>query len=121
MSEQVTIEVSERVARTAASTAARSGRRMEDVLADFLERAVEVVPIEELSDDEVLRLSTSMMSLEDDEELSDLLADNREDTLDIEGHRRLDELMRVYERGLLRKSEALREAVMRGLRPPLSP
>jgi hypothetical protein len=52
-------------------------------------------------------------------ELSDLLARNREGVLDGESQLRLDELMRVYEHGLLRKSQALREAVRRGLREPL--
>ena len=35
--------------------------------------------------------------------------------------RRLDELMHVYEQGLLRKAQALRVAVQRGLREPLQP
>jgi hypothetical protein len=39
--------------------------------------------------------------------------------LDDDEKRRLDELMRVYERGLLRKAQALRAAVRRGLREPL--
>ena len=30
-------------------------------------------------------------------------------------------LMQVYQEGLLRKAQALREAVRRGLRPPLEP
>lgn len=39
--------------------------------------------------------------------------------LDAEGQRELDELMGLYERGLLRKSQALRVAVRRDLREPL--
>lgn len=33
---------------------------------------------------------------------------------------RLDELMHLYRRGLVRKAQALKVAVERGLRPPLS-
>ena len=66
-------------------------------------------------------LALAEITLEDaqQEQLSDLLARNREGVLDGESQLRLDELMRVYEHGLLRKSQALREAVRRGLREPL--
>jgi hypothetical protein len=37
------------------------------------------------------------------------------------GQERLDALMGGYERGLLRKAQALRVAVQRGLREPLQP
>jgi hypothetical protein len=53
-------------------------------------------------------------------ELSDLLADNREGALDGAKHKRLDELMLVYRRGTVRKAQALKMAVERGLRPPLN-
>jgi hypothetical protein len=51
--------------------------------------------------------------------LSELLVHNREGMLDAEGRRKLDELMHIYEHGLLRKAQALRVAVQRGLREPL--
>lgn len=50
-----------------------------------------------------------------------MLARNREDALNEEERRQLDELMRIYEHGLLRKSQALRVAVQRGLRERLHP
>ena len=56
---------------------------------------------------------------EQQDALSTLLERNQENTLDDDQRRRLDELMRVYERGLLRKAPALRVAVQRGLREPL--
>ena len=52
-------------------------------------------------------------------ELSHLLAGNRESLLDAESQARLDELMQIYRRGLVRKAQALKVAVQRGLRPPL--
>jgi hypothetical protein len=56
---------------------------------------------------------------EQQDALSTLLERSRENTLDDDQRRRLDELMRVYERGLLRKAQALRAAVQRGLLEPL--
>jgi hypothetical protein len=71
-----------------------------------LERAATELPVEELPDEEVLALS-------------ELLSQNREDELESAGRRELDELMPLYEHGLLRKAQALRVAVQRGLREPL--
>jgi hypothetical protein len=52
--------------------------------------------------------------------LSDLLDRNQEGDLDEAGRRRLDELMRTYRLGLVRKAQAIKVAVNRGLRPRLS-
>ena len=53
--------------------------------------------------------------------LSQLLAQNREEQLDADGRHQLDAFMHHYEQGLLRKAQALRVAVQRGLRAPLQP
>jgi hypothetical protein len=50
---------------------------------------------------------------------SELLERNREGALDAEGQRELGEMMRLYEHGLLRKAQAPKVAVQRGLREPL--
>lgn len=78
------------------------------------------IPVALLPDEEVLILSYSFMDPNQHEEISDLLADQREGMIDEVGRKRLDELLQIYDRGLLRKSEALVEAVRRGLRLPLS-
>lgn len=78
-------------------------------------------PVETLSDEEVLALTELQMAPEEQSRLSDLLERNREDELDAEAERQLDELMHLYESGLIRKAEALRVAVQRGLREPLQP
>ena len=52
--------------------------------------------------------------------LSDLLERNQEGALDGAERRRLDDLMRTYRVGLVRKAQALKVAVNRGLRPRLS-
>ena len=53
-------------------------------------------------------------------ELSDLLARNREGSLDQANRVRLDQLMLAYRTGLVLKARALKSAVARGLKPPLS-
>ncbi len=119
--EQITVRVSDRVVRSAAHVAAQSQRRIEDVLADWLDRVVTELPVNELPDQEVLALAESQLAPEQQATLSELLVQNREGTLNAEGQRRLDEMMRIYEHGLLRKAQALRVAVQRGLREPLQP
>ncbi len=119
MSQQITIEVSEQVVRQATQVAAQTERSVEEVLASWLEAAVNELPVEELSDEEVLGLTELRLADEQQAALDDLLARNREGALDAEGQKQLDELMRLYEHGLLRKSQALRVAVQRELIEPL--
>ena len=119
MSVRVTVELPDEVARRAQAVAARSHRDFEEVLAEWVSRAAEEPPVESLSDAEVLALCDGMMAPAEDDELSELLAKNREGLLREQDRFRLDELMGVYRRGLVRKAEALRAAVERGLRPPL--
>ena len=119
MSQQVTIQVSEQGIRQAAQVAAQTHQSVEDVLAAWLEAVTTERPVEELSDDEVLALAELRLTDEQDASLSELLERSREGALDADGQRELDEMMRLYEHGLLRKSQALKVAVQRGLREPL--
>ena len=57
MSEQITIAVSEQVARRAESVARIRRQPIEEVLADLLERAVEELPVDLLPDEDVLALA----------------------------------------------------------------
>jgi hypothetical protein len=119
MSVTVTLEVPEEVARRARALAAKTQRRFEDVLVEWLDRAGEEPPVESLPDEEVLALCDAQMEAGQQEELSDLLSRNREGSLRAEDRGRLDSLMRVYRGGLVRKARALKTAVERGLRPRL--
>lgn len=119
MSQQVTIQVSEQVIRQAAQVAAQTHQSVEDVLAAWLESVTTERPVEDLSNDEVLALAELRLTDEQDANLSELLKRNREGALDADVKRELDEMMRLYEHGLLRKSQALKVAVHRGLREPL--
>lgn len=118
MSEPLTIKVPDQVARFASQIAMQRDLPIGEALSDLLESAVNEIPVESLSDDDALALSEMKFSDEQDAALSDLLARQRENQLDSEGRRQLNELMRIYERGLLRKAQALRVAVERGLRDP---
>jgi hypothetical protein len=119
MNEQVTLQVSGRVVRQAVHAALKSQQRVEEVLSKWLEKTVSEMPVDELPDEEVLALTELQLAPQQEATLSELLTRNREGMLDAEGRRELDELMRLYEHGLLRKAQALRVAVQRGLREPL--
>jgi hypothetical protein len=120
MAETVTLELPEEVARRAREVATRTHRRPESVLLEWLGRAVAEPPVESLSDDEILALCDMQMDVKQQEELGDLLARNREGLLSGAERARLDELMQTYRRGLVRKAQALKVAVERGLKPPLN-
>ena len=116
---QVVISVRDEVLRTAAHAAEESQRQIEEVLVDWLERVIMEIPVETLSDAEILSLADQQLKPEEQEVLSDLLVRSREGQLDAAGQERLEALMEGYEQGLLRKAQALRVAVQRGLREPL--
>lgn len=121
MNKLVTIQVSEQVMRQATRIAFNTEQSVENVLSDLLESSVSEPPVQFLPDNEVLALTALNFSPKEQESFSDLLYRNREGLLDAEGHKELDRLMRIYERGLLRKAQALEEAVKRGLMEPLKP
>ncbi|MDQ3062731.1 MAG: hypothetical protein M3R14_07690 [Acidobacteriota bacterium] len=120
MNQQVTIEVSEQVWRRANVLAQQNQRKLENVLEKWLEETVAETQIEDLTDEEILALTENKFDDEQQNNFSLLLEHSREGTLNDERKRELDEMMRIYEDGLLRKSKALRVAVERGLIAPLA-
>jgi hypothetical protein len=120
MSEIVTLKLPEHAVRSAQAVAAKTNRRVEEVLADWINQVAMEVPIDSLSDEEILRLCDTQMADEDQNELSDLLARNREGQLDTTDHAKLDALMQAYRRGIVRKAQAWKVAVARGLRTELT-
>ncbi len=119
MSEKVTVELPDDLAQRVRAAAARSSRRLEDVLLEWIGRAADEPAVEFLSDEEVLALCDSQLASDEQEQLSDLLVLNREEQLTQDERRQLDALMTLYRKGLARKAQALRVAVSRGLRPRL--
>jgi hypothetical protein len=120
MSEIITLELPEPLAQQAKAIAALTHRRLEDVLVEWIDRAITDLPIEYLPDPQVLALCDSQLPHEQQTTLSDLLALNQEGQLGESDRQQLDELMKVYRSGLVRKARALQVAVSRGLRSPLA-
>jgi hypothetical protein len=120
MSETVTLQIPEELARRARALAAATHRRFEDAVVDWLRKAVEEPAVEALPDDALLPLCDATLGAADQGALSALLAGLREGSLSGEETARLDELMAAYRLGLVLKARALKEAVARGLRPPLA-
>ena len=120
MSETVILDLPEQVTQSARQVAAYTQRPLEDVLLDWLVQGALDVPVELLADGQVLALTKSQLSAGQQVELGALLESNRETHLNAEQQARLEDLMAAYRRGLVRKAQAIKVAVERGLIPPLS-
>ena len=77
-------------------------------------------PVSTMSDTEVLALADSKMDVVQNQRLGELQAKGKVVGLTHAERYELLTLMQIYQFGQLRKSEALAEAVQRGLRTPLS-
>lgn len=119
MNRRIAVPISDAAAASAKELAQRTDRRVEDVLAEWIDQAASNLPADVLSDEQVRALCESRMDQGQQTELSGLLARQREGALDDTARTRLDELMQAYRRGLVHKAEALRVAVARGLIAPL--
>lgn len=115
MSEQITLQVSSNVLQHAAQVAVKTSQNLENLLSGTLEFFYSDPPVQSLSDQEVIALGQLKFSDAEQELFSDLLYENREGLLTADRREELDRMMKVYERGQLRKAEALEEAVKRGL------
>ncbi len=129
MSTQVTLTLPDATYRRAVHLARLTGRDIADVLADTLDTSLQLLdveaitgkPIAELADSEVLAVADSTMEVTQDRRLSELLDKQQAGKLANDERPELVALMQVYQEGLLRKAQALNEAVRRGLRKPLEP
>jgi hypothetical protein len=129
MNTQITLTLPEEVLERATAWATRVGRPVNELLAEAIELSLmplgvcasEERPITDWAADEVLAATDKQMAPDEDRRLSELLA--RQQAGDLSGPEgsELRALMQAYQAGLLQKARALREAVRRGLREPLSP
>ena len=119
MPEQITLTLPSGVYQRVEAFARRSGRPIGELLAKTIEMTFS--SFDEWPDEEVLAASTMMMADADDRRLSELLGLQAEGLLGAGDREELTGLMGLYERGMVRKSQALQEAVRRGLRGPLEP
>lgn len=120
MNQQITLTVSDNVMFYAKVVAKQNKRRVEEVLSDLLEKISSEIIVEQLADSEVLALADLKMSAEQQEILHNLLDKNGEGKLTNAEKKQLDAMMEIYDDALLRKAQAMRVAVERGLMPPLS-
>ena len=127
MSTQLTLDLPENLVARAQTIARRAGKSVNDLLAENIELslkpwgAVVEGDIHQCGDEEVLNACGLELSMEDDRRLTELLQQQQAETLLGHEQAELASLMQVYQEGLARKAEALREAVRRGLRGPVLP
>jgi hypothetical protein len=128
MSTQITITLPDDIHHRAELFARLANRDIASVLADTIQLSIPPVsldvldlqPVADLPDEQVLALTELQMEPEQDARLSALL-DRQQANLITENERlELQALMQLYQEGLLRKATALSEAVKRGLLEPLS-
>ncbi|MCI0694040.1 hypothetical protein L0337_18785 [candidate division KSB1 bacterium] len=126
MEQQITLTLSDTLLKRAAGLAAAVSRPIEKILAETLEMALPDVGAEKLpsvaslSDEEVLALSQARMENKQSSRLSVLLDKQQAGALTERERAELYSLYQNYQRLWLHQSEALAEAVRRGLRQPLS-
>ncbi|MBP9500931.1 MAG: hypothetical protein KBF17_02100 [Candidatus Promineofilum sp.] len=123
---QVTVNLPEETYRRAKRLAQLTQREVADVLADTLSLSLpsltegKAPAMQDMIDAQVIALTELQLSANEDERLGELLDKQQAGELTDDERPDLNRLMQVYQEGLLLKSEALAEAVSRGLIPPLS-
>ncbi|MFZ1395764.1 MAG: hypothetical protein WAS33_02650 [Candidatus Promineifilaceae bacterium] len=129
MSVQVTLSLPNNLFEHARDLGNATKRDTAEVLADALEMMWPTLPdspastltdISSLSDDDILALADMKMDETQNSRLGELQTKGKQATLAEVERFELLSLLQIYQLGQLRKSEALAEAVRRGLRAPLS-
>jgi hypothetical protein len=129
MSTQVVLTLSDDLYERAKRWASRTRRDVPQTLTDALE--IVLTPVHEsleyepeaavLSDTEVIALTEVKMSPHQGKRLDELLTKQQEESLAAPEQAELLALMQEYNRLWIRQSEALAEAVRRGLHKPMTP
>jgi hypothetical protein len=126
---QLTVTVQDRVQNRARQLSKQTGHSVEEILEAMLELSLSpFIPqvdfdqsLSTLPDSEIMSLTDLQMQPERNERLSILLDQQQNAAMNEKERIELQTLMRVYEIGMVYKSQALAEAVKRGLRQPLKP
>src|SRR6185369_6019277 len=128
MGTQVTLNLPDDTFERAAKYAAYAHRDVSEIIAaaqpsslPSMDAIDQLRAISKLPNEEIVALTELRMENETDRRLSELLEHQQAAELTDLERAELAALMRAYEMGLLRQSQALVEAVNRGLRPPLEP
>jgi stage III sporulation protein SpoIIIAA len=127
---EITINISEKIVEYAKIIGNSTQRDVETVISDTLEMLLPTLEnieyyqlnfnMTDLPDSEVLKIANSKMNMERNIRLGELQNKGKNIGLTEAEQSELTTLIKIYEIGQLRKSEALAEAVKRGLREPLS-
>ena len=128
MSVEITLTLPEPLIEQVKQFGSATKRDVAAVLIDSLEMmwpTLSVLPtinypsVNALSDEEVLTIAQAKMDKVQNDRLGSLQAKGKEASLTREEQYELLTLLQIYQVGQLRKSEALAEAVRRGLKKPL--
>lgn len=128
MSTPVIVHLPSDTYKRAERLAKLTSRTVADILTETLEISLpklsetseSLVLIEDLTDEAILRLTELQLNKMHDKRLSDLLYAQQAGSLTFSEQHELAHLMQIYQESLLRKAQALAEAVKRGLISPLS-
>lgn len=118
---EVTISLPEKVFANLSNFADKSHRRIDEVIAEKIERdfAIDTAELEKqiavCSDKEVLELAEITMSAAQDARLSGLLGKQNEGNLNADEQKEMWQLMEISRLATLKKAYALREISRRGL------
>ena len=129
MSTEVVLHLPENLYRQASRLAELSNRDLPRILTETLEKAFfplgpfgeTLAPVEKLTDQEVLKLAALQMETTQGKRFSRLLTRQNAGQLSEAEQLEVAALLQVSQEGMLRKAQALAEAVRRGLREPLTP
>ena len=126
MTTELTIALPNDVYNRAEWLAKRTGRTVADVVAQAADLSLRPLgapsapepPPEAWSDEAILAAANAMMVDADDRRFSELLQRQQDGPLSAVERTELQALLEQYQLGMLRKAQALREAVQRGLLHP---
>jgi hypothetical protein len=126
MTTEVTIALPNDVYHRAEWLAKRTGKTVSDVVAQAADLSLRPLgvpaeldpPLSEWSDEAVLAAANAMMPEADDRRFSELLERQQAGPLLAAERTALQAFVEQYQIGMLRKAQALREAVRRGLLDP---
>jgi hypothetical protein len=120
MAQTISLNIPDPIVQQAKQQASQTHQPFEDILLEWLTSSFTDQPIETLPDSQILALCDMQLDDHQQNRLSNLLSNQRENQLTTPDHQELTFLLKLYRRGLLRKAKALVIAVERGLIPPLS-
>jgi hypothetical protein len=128
MTDQITVTLPTEILRRAEQLARCAGRPVDQLLAETIELSLRPLGTSSVSEEDMAAWSDEQvlasvddpgLSTLEDRRLSELLNHQQARALTDAERLELTALIEVYQVQLLRKAQALREAVRRGLRPPL--